>query len=318
MTNPGMKCTRCRGPASHRFPAHNARFCDDCLEIFIHRQVERAIKKFDMLEPGQRVMVAVSGGKDSLSLWRILSDLGYHTQAIHISLGLGEFSRRSMEACQAMAAAMDQEMMVHQLQDLTGFGIEQVARANRREFCAVCGLVKRYYLNRLAIENGFDTVATGHHLDDEAGRLLGNTIHRRQDYLDGQWPVLLGLEGKLAKRIKPLCRLSGTEIKGYAKSKELPESPGKCPRSKGATLTYYQEALDLMEMRMPGTKRDFYFGFLMEKGGPPPPPQPDRFCQRCGAPTYLDLCNCCRMLARTRGEEITVEVQNGPVDQEDA
>ena len=317
MTNPGMKCTRCRGPANHRFPAHNARFCDDCLELFIHRQVERAIKKYDMLRPGQGVMVAVSGGKDSLSLWRILSDLGYATRAVHVSLGLGEFSDRSLEACRAMAGEMGQEIAIHRLEDLTGFSIEQVARANRREFCAICGLVKRYFLNRLAIEAGFDTVATGHHLDDEAGRLLGNTIHRRQEYLDNQWPVLLGLEGKLAKRIKPLCRLSGTEVKGYAKSKALPVSPGKCPRSKGATLNYYQEALDLMELRMPGTKRDFYFGFLADKDGPPPPPRPDRFCERCGAPTYLDLCNCCRMLARTRGEDAPVTVPDGSADPAD-
>jgi tRNA(Ile)-lysidine synthase TilS/MesJ len=188
---------------------------------------------------------------------------------------------------------------IYYLKELTGYRIEEIARANRREFCAICGLVKRYYLNKLTLDEGLDTLATGHHLDDEAGRLLGNIIHHRKDFLDSQWPVLLGLDRKLAKRIKPLCRLTGSEIKSYAKSKDLPIATRKCPRAKGATLNFYQEALNLMETRMPGTKRDFYFGFLAEKSGPPPAPIPDKFCERCGAPTYLELCNCCRMLERT-------------------
>ena len=308
MTNPGMKCTRCRGPAGHRFPQHNLRLCDECLEVFIKRQVEKAIKKFNMLKPGQRVVMAISGGKDSLALWQILIDLGYEVVPLHMTLDLGEFSQRSLEASQAMAARLGQELMVRSMPQLTGHALLDIVRASRREFCSVCGALKRYFLNQLCQELGADTLATGHHLDDEAGRLLGNMIRGHQGHLDRQWPVLEGMEGEgggedvsrgaLVRKIKPLCRLSGSEIKSFAKSKNLPAAYGKCPRSKGATLPFYQEAVNLLEERMPGTKRDLYFGFLRRKGGPPPLPKPGGTCSRCGAPTHVETCAACRLLAR--------------------
>ncbi len=300
-----MKCTRCRGPANHRFPQHNVRFCDECLEVFIKRQVEKAIKKFNMLKPGQRVVTAISGGKDSLALWKILTDLGYEVVALHMTLDLGPFSERSLEACQAMAERLGQELIVRSMPQLTGYPLLDIVRANRRGFCSVCGSLKRYFLNRLCQELGADTLASGHHLDDEAGRLLGNMIRGHQGYLDRQWPVLEGMDGDgdetgggLVRKVKPMCRLSGSEIKSYAKSQDLPAAYGKCPRSKGATLPYYQEAVSLLEEHMPGTTRDLYFGFLRRKDGPPPAPKPGGKCTRCGAPTILETCAACRLLVR--------------------
>jgi tRNA(Ile)-lysidine synthase TilS/MesJ len=304
-----MKCTRCRGPAVHRFPQHNARFCDGCLEVFIKRQVEKAIKKFKMLEPGQRVVVAISGGKDSLALWQLLTDLGYEVAALHMTLDLGPFSQRSLEACRAMAKRLGQELIVRSMPDLTGHQLLDIVRASRRQFCSVCGTLKRHFLNSMCLELGADTLATGHHLDDEAGRLLGNMIRGYQRHLDSQWPVLEGMDGGggqengnkggLVRKIKPLCRLSGSELKSFAKSKDLPAAYGKCPRSKGATLPFYQEAVNLLDQRMPGTKRDLYFGFLRRKEGPPPAPIPGGACSRCGAPSHQEVCGACNLLART-------------------
>jgi tRNA(Ile)-lysidine synthase TilS/MesJ len=305
MTNPGMKCTRCRGPANHRFPQHNVRFCDECLEVFIKRQVEKAIKKFEMLKPGQRVVAAISGGKDSLALWQILIDLGYDVVGLHMTLDLGPFSERSLQASQAMAERLGSELIVRSMPQLTGHQLLDIVRATRRQFCSVCGTLKRHFLNRLCLELGADTLATGHHLDDEAGRLLGNMIRGYQHHLDRQWPVLEGMDGGdhgrggLVRKVKPLCRLSGSELKSFAKSQDLPAAYGKCPRSKGATLPFYQEAVNLLEDRMPGTKRDLYLGFLRRKGGPPPAPQPGGVCSRCGAPSNQEVCGACGLLART-------------------
>ncbi|MEW5914717.1 MAG: ATP-binding protein [Thermodesulfobacteriota bacterium] len=302
MTDPGMKCSRCQAPARHRFPAHNARFCDPCLERFVERQVERAIKQFSMLEPGQRVLVAVSGGKDSLAAWRILRRLGYAAEGVHVSLelGAGEFSAASLASCQEMARRLEAPLHLFRMAELTGLTVEEVAWANKRSFCSVCGTLKRYYLNKLALDLGYPVLATGHHLDDEAGRLLGNLIHRHQEFLDSQWPVLEGAPGGFAKKIKPLCRLAGREIKAYAKVHDLPIAGGHCPRAKGATLPYYQEAVQLLEERMPGTTRALYLGFLEDKAGPPPPPSLQAACSVCGAPTWAEVCTTCRFLQRAR------------------
>jgi tRNA(Ile)-lysidine synthase TilS/MesJ len=293
-----MKCSRCRGPALHRLPAHHAHFCDPCLELFIQRQAEKAIRRFDMLRPGQRVLVAVSGGKDSLALWRILCDLGYETEGLHLALDLGDFSEASLTACRAMAQRLGRPLHIKSLRQMAGYTVEQIVWANRREFCSICGSLKRYYTNQACRELSADTLAFGHHLDDEAGRLLGNMIRRHEQYLASQWPVLEGLKGGFARKVKPLCFLAGEEIKAYAASLDLPATGLKCPRSRGATLTFYQEAMNFLDAKMPGTKRDFYAGFLRQKAGPPPPPQPAGKCQKCGAPTYSEICTACRLLAR--------------------
>ncbi|MDQ1384013.1 MAG: tRNA-5-methyluridine54 2-sulfurtransferase, partial [Actinomycetota bacterium] len=72
-----MKCGRCRGPAVIEVRRHNAGYCRDCFVRHCEEQVRRAIEHFDMFDPDARILVAVSGGKDSLGLWQLLRELGY-------------------------------------------------------------------------------------------------------------------------------------------------------------------------------------------------------------------------------------------------
>lgn len=301
----GMKCSRCRKPAQHRLPSHNARFCDHCLGIFVRRQAEKAIKQFKMLVPGQKVLVAVSGGKDSLALWQVLLELGYRAEGLHLSLDLGDgkFGEASLAASQAMAQRLGSKLHLYNMAEMAGFGVQEIAWANKRSFCSVCGTLKRYYLNKACLDLGFEVLASGHHLDDEAARLLGNLVRRNKRYLEGQWPTLEGAPGAFAKKIKPLCRLRGAEIKSYAKSQGWSAAQGDCPRSKGATLPYYTEAVRMLEDRMPGTSINFYLGYLEDKGGPPPLPDLSRRCSVCGMPSFASECTVCRFLENTRKRE---------------
>ena len=92
-----MKCRVCRGPAIIDLPRHNANFCADHLLELCRRQVEKAISDFEMIAPGERVLVAVSGGKDSLALWDLLLDLGYDADGLYLGLGIGDYSDESHE-----------------------------------------------------------------------------------------------------------------------------------------------------------------------------------------------------------------------------
>ena len=93
----GSKCRVCREPAIIDLPRHNANFCAEHLLQLCRRQVEKAIKDYDMLSPDDRILVAVSGGKDSLAVWDILTELGYAADGLYIGLGIGEYSDVSYE-----------------------------------------------------------------------------------------------------------------------------------------------------------------------------------------------------------------------------
>jgi hypothetical protein len=80
-----VKCRVCRSEAVIDVPRHNANFCAQHFIAHCREQVARAIRHFDMLRPGDRVLVAVSGGKDSLALWDVLLDLGYDAEGASAS-----------------------------------------------------------------------------------------------------------------------------------------------------------------------------------------------------------------------------------------
>ncbi|HXG42756.1 MAG TPA: ATP-binding protein [Dehalococcoidia bacterium] len=296
-----MRCIVCRAQAVVDIPRHRSAFCRDHFFAYFENQVRRAIRDWEMLAPGQRVLVAVSGGKDSLALWDVLLQLGYEAHGLYLDLGIGDYSRQSREACQRFAQERGAVLHVVVVQEEQGLPVPQLARANRRPTCAVCGTVKRYSFNRAARQLGYDVLATGHNLDDEAAALLGNLLHWNVDYLARQAPVLPARDG-LVKRIKPLYRLGERETAAYAVLRRIDYIVDECPHAVGAKELLYKEALNLIERQSPGTKQSLLFGFL-ERGRSffqayePPPLHP---CAECGEPTTAQVCAQCRIVRRAR------------------
>ena len=83
-----MKCVKCAQKAVINMRAHKLALCKDHFLEWIPAQTERFIEKYRMFSPQERVLVAVSGGKDSLSLWDILLRLGYQADGLYIGLGI--------------------------------------------------------------------------------------------------------------------------------------------------------------------------------------------------------------------------------------
>ena len=90
-----MNCTKCKTRAVIDLPRHNAAFCKGCFNVYVHDQVSRAIKSEKMFGKDDRILVAVSGGKDSLALWDILLKMGYKADALYVNLGIGGYSEVS-------------------------------------------------------------------------------------------------------------------------------------------------------------------------------------------------------------------------------
>jgi len=289
------KCRRCRGKATIELRRHNAAFCKDCFLHFFTEQVKRAIEHEEMLQPTDRVLVAVSGGKDSLALWDVLIDLGYDTTGYHIVLWTGaEYAPESLRYTQAFADERGVKLIVCDVKDELGFTIPELPKTTGRPTCGACGLTKRHQISKAAFDLGFDVVAIGHNLDDEAAVLLGNVLRWDTDYLARQAPVLPATEEGFVKKVKPLFRLSERETAAYAFLRKIDYQVEECPLVAGNTQLRYKAALDLLERDAPGTKAAFYHTFL-DRAKPVVAKPEMHPCPSCGMPTPGDRCAFCKM-----------------------
>jgi uncharacterized protein (TIGR00269 family) len=170
--------------------------------------------------------------------------------------------------------------------------------------CSVCGLTKRHEMNRIARDLGYDVLATGHNLDDEAAVLFGNTLTWSSEYLLRQGPVLPSNDG-LARKVKPLCRFYEREMTAYAIARGIEYIYDECPYAVGSQSIYYKELLNQLETARPGAKLTFYLSFLearksgelfIEKNVEQADMHP---CAKCGQLTSAPgLCSFCRMMEK--------------------
>jgi uncharacterized protein (TIGR00269 family) len=281
---------------------HNAAFCADDFTAFFKNQVREAIRKFRMFGPDETVLVAVSGGKDSLALWDVLIDEGYQTAGLYLDLGIFDYSVESKAKCEAYAAKRGAELIVVSVAEAAGAPVPIIKDVTRRPPCSGCGLSKRYLMNRTAQERGFQVVATGHNLDDEAATLFGSVMHWQMDALPRQSPALASTHPKLVRRVKPLYRLSERETAAYAFLHKIDYIVEECPFAKGATSIAHKDILNRMEASSPGAKHNFLFGFL-EKARP----AFERAeavvlneCTQCGQVTTGTLCAFCKLAEQVK------------------
>jgi tRNA-5-methyluridine54 2-sulfurtransferase len=292
-----MKCRKCGDRAAIELRRHNAAFCADDFQDFFKKQVREAIRKHRMFGADEHVLVAVSGGKDSLALWDVLIDEGYRTSGLYLDLGIFDYSVESKAKCEAFAARRNVPLIVSRVEDEVGAPVPVIKQVTRRPPCSGCGLSKRYLMNRVALEHGFPVVATGHNLDDEAATLFGSVMHWQMEALPRQSPALASTHPKLVRRVKPLYRLSERETAAYAFMRRIDYIVEECPFAKGATSIAHKEILTRMEEESPGAKHNFLFGFL-DKARPAferAEPVSLNECARCGQVTTGALCAFCKL-----------------------
>lgn len=294
------KCRVCRGPAIIDLARHNANFCAEHFLELCRRQVVKAIDQFDMLHKDDRVLVAVSGGKDSLAVWDILLELGYQADGLYIGLGIGEYSDVSGDYARAFAAERQQRLIEISLSDEYGYDIPTAAKATRRVPCSACGLSKRHLFDRAAMDGQYSVLVTGHNLDDEAAVLFGNTLRWDIDYLSRQLPTLAARDG-VPKKVKPLVRLTERETAAWCIVKGIDYLVDECPMAVGNKHLAYKAALNSIEADSPGSKGAFYLNFI-ERMSPILASQHAadvaelNSCTSCGSPTTGDVCAFCRLV----------------------
>ncbi len=315
------RCAVCREPAVIEEPRHRAAWCGSHFRDHVGAQVRKAIdsprnREWDdgaragrMFSYNDRILVAVSGGKDSLALWHLLLDMGYQADGLYVGLGIGGYSNRSAVRCQEFAdrwaAPRGRHLITVDLADEYGYDIPSGSQVAGRPTCGVCGLSKRYIFNRVAVDEGYDVMATGHNLDDEAATLLGNVLRWQEGFMERQRPLLRASSGgHQVRKVKPLYRLSEREMAAYCVVAGLDYVVEECPLVAGNSGHELKEALDVMEATAPGLKAQFLFGFLDNQSHHWPVPDEVEVdaevgaCDTCGMPTTAQTCAFCRQRER--------------------
>ncbi|MBN1179451.1 MAG: adenine nucleotide alpha hydrolase family protein [Anaerolineae bacterium] len=301
-----MKCNKCAQRAVFTMRHYKLSLCETHYMEWFVSHTGQTIQKYHLLRPDERVLIAVSGGKDSLSLWDVLIRLGYAVDGLYIDLGIDGgfgYSALSHQKIDAfMAGHPETRLHVVDLAAEYGATLPQIAgrkRRGREKPCALCGLIKRHEMNRIAQAFGYDVLVTGHNLDDEAAVLFSNVLHWHTGYIARQAPVLEERTG-LARKVKPLCRAYEREVAAYALIRGIDYIYEECPYVEGSRTLMYKGMLDQLEEEAAGTKLQFYVTFLHAKK--------DGFfrdeealvelhpCDTCGQPTIAPgSCAFCRI-----------------------
>ncbi len=285
------RCNTCGKDAYVVLRSPKMALCKEHFQEYFERRVESTIKRYHMMDNVNKLLVAVSGGKDALALVISLKNLGYDFDCLHINLGIASYSEKSENIAKKQCEILNKKLHVVDLRSLVGKGIGEVR--TRRKVCSYCGLTKRYIMNKFAWDMGYDALATGHNLDDEASFIFSNIIHWNVELLARQGPVL-GEGKKLVRKIKPLYEISEFMIEKYADIFGIEYQKESCPYSTGAKSIDYKKIINRIEDSSPGTKIGFVRGFLKNRDLFKAEEMELKECKICGMPTTSDICSFCR------------------------
>ncbi|MCB4203389.1 adenine nucleotide alpha hydrolase family protein [Deferribacterales bacterium Es71-Z0220] len=296
------KCKVCKDkgvntPATVMLSTYRLNLCKEHFISWVEKRTEETIKKFKMFGKKQKLLVAVSGGKDSLNLWYILNKLGYDADGFYIDLGIEGYSNKSKIFAQNMAERIDKKLIIIDMNKEIS-DIISLSKKTKKPVCSVCGTVKRYYFNKTAKDNGYDILVTGHNLDDEVAVLFGNTINWKVDYLRRQHPVLPAKKG-FVKKVKPFCRISEKESAMYSFYSKIDYIKMECPKSIGASSIKNKQIISRIEEDILAFKVRFYLDFLTnmhpllqnEINYEEEPLE----CSVCGEPSFNNVCSVCSL-----------------------
>lgn len=296
-----MKCQRCSRNAVIYQKYSNAHLCKMHFIEDVERKIKRDIRKFKMIERGDRIAVALSGGKDSTALLYILhrvfsnrSDLDI--VAVTIDEGIEHYRERTLGHAVKLTGELGIPHTIRSFKDGFGVTLDELTGKKEHAACTLCGVLRKNLLNKTARELGADKLATGHNLDDESQTILMNYLRGDMDRLHRMVPGIA--QPGLVMRIKPLRSIPEKEVALYGFLNDLPVSTDECPYAGEALRNEIRDMLNNYEVRHPGTKYSLLGGFETISTALRPPNTQIVQCRLCGEPGSEEVCKTCRLLGR--------------------
>jgi len=301
-----MICGTCGNhPAFYRREYEGVALCKACFKTSIERRVKRTIGRWKMFEPNDHIAVAVSGGKDSLTMLMILKKLASRfprtkLTAVTVDEGIAGYREEAVELAQNYTKKLDVAHEIVSFADIFGYGLDDFLRerSERLTACSYCGVFRRKAINLAARKVGATKIATAHNLDDVVQTYLLNLFQGDVDRFVRSSPVLRDSRGMFLTRVKPLCEVPEREIALYGYSEGLVFQSVSCPYMTEALRNELRSAVNKLEIAHPGVLYSSYRAMLRLRGLAEPgvPSSTLVPCSNCGEPASSELCEACRMV----------------------
>jgi uncharacterized protein (TIGR00269 family) len=275
----------------------------------IEAKVRATITKHNMLNFSDKIAVAVSGGKDSISLLHILAKMECVRPkatlvAVTIDEGIKGYRDEALKIASLECQKLGVEHHVFSFKQLFGFALDELVEKKRREgddkltACAYCGILRRRALNVAAREVGANKIATAHTLDDEAQTVLMNIFRGDLSRLAKEKPVTDEVHPKLVQKVKPFCEIPEKESALYAYLKKVKFQASPCPYASEALRNDFRVMLNQMEEKHAGTKFTVFNSLERLRPCLQTMANTAHFgeCQECGEPSSGGLCKVCELL----------------------
>lgn len=300
-----MQCSKCgNSKVIYKRPQSGQLLCKDCFIESIEKKVIKTIRKEKLLDKGDKVLVALSGGKDSVTTLEILNSFRemniIDICAVTVDEGIANYRQAGVDIARRHAERLGIEHKVVSLKDEYGITLDEIMqKENHKGSCSYCGVFRRTIINKAAREMNATKIATGHNLDDEVQAIMMNYMEGNTDNLAKLGPKTESKAEEFTVKIKPLREIPEREIGLYVVAKELEVHFDSCPYAMQSFRGEVSEVINQLSQNHPTLKYSTLRGYDKIKGaleGEFTKQHSHGRCRRCGEPSSNELCKACSFL----------------------
>lgn len=296
-------CSSCGERAPIYFRRYSGvKLCSGCFKEDFIKRVRRTISKYELLKYDDRIVVAVSGGKDSLVLLKVLYEIERdfprsELLAVLIDEGIDSYRQYGLRTSREIVDALNIELHEFSFKDLYGFTLGEVVKLGITEKlklnpCTICGVLRRKALVMAARKLKATVITTAHTLDDVVQTYLLNLLRGEKNIR----PIGLRREAKnVIPRVAPLRLTPQREVALYAYLEGIPFQSRICPYTHGSMRDEIRNFLALYDYKYPGSLYAFLNMFESIIDRIPRPAEINR-CEICGEPTDRRICRACEIV----------------------
>ncbi|MCD7781874.1 MAG: TIGR00269 family protein [Methanosphaera sp.] len=305
-------CTQCGNKHVIIHRKYNGQhLCSNCFKKSIEKQVLKTIKKEKLITKGDKVLVGLSGGKDSVCLLTILNILKEKNiitlEAVTIDEGIIGYRDQGVRIATETANKLGIKHHIVSFKDKYNFTLDRIMEEEYKQdkpqhACTYCGVFRRQIFNHVALEIGATKIATGHNLDDESQSILMNYVEGNINNMIRIGYKTEAKDERFTPKIKPLRKIPEKEIGLYVLESGFEVHFDGCPyagdsfrmeigdfiREKTVNHpTMMYSILNGFEKIKPAIKKDYMQHHTGQANGT---------CKRCGDPATQDICKACQFL----------------------